>query len=575
MATLLFLIVFAAWLPIFPNSNDFTLPETEDDPFRLTTTNYRLQTKGKVRNYEFVISEEVRSPDGVERTMILANGQFPGPTLHANVGDTLRILVHNQLHNSTSLHWHGLHQRGTNRMDGVPGVTQCGIASGSSFLYEFTLTQTGTYWWHSHSQTQRLDGLFGALIVHGAGEAYQMGRDYDEEVVVLLQDYYHTPAPDMLAWYLTRASSGFEPVPDNGLINGQNVFECSRKIGMDCMDGGNRHEFHFRRNMRYRLRLINTGAVAGFNFSIEGHPMQVIEADGVDVHPIDIDAIPIAPAQRYSVLIDSSNVGSTFFMRAEMENSCFNYFNKALDRLVKAIIRYGDDSERLDDSNTPLSYTHTLQNGVCRDLDASLLSPVDAIDAPAPDVRHVIWAMTMRLEHNNLAPYGFINRTSFQPAVGAPNLLVEQGVISESELKTPSVSGMIPNTAKYGGSQLITPIPLGYVVEMVINNVDQNPHPFHLHGHHFWVLHTHEARVGLGNWRPGKIYNTKNPARRDTIIVPAYGHAVIRWVADNPGMDLYCILILIGRILGISLSCSMASGHRYDDAIRRGHKPYQ
>lgn len=68
------------------------------------------------------------------RSFISVNGQFPGPTLIAQYNQTLVINVTNWLEEGdVGIHWHGLHQRGTNWMDGVPGLTQCGIQPGQSF----------------------------------------------------------------------------------------------------------------------------------------------------------------------------------------------------------------------------------------------------------------------------------------------------------------------------------------------------------------------------------------------------------------------------------------------------------
>jgi len=99
------------------------------------------------RVYRWTISDQEVNPDGVYRSMILINGQFPGPLIECNEGDTLSIEIDNQSVNATSLHWHGIYQNGTNWMDGTVGVTQCAIAPGGKFKYEFTVTgQSGTYW---------------------------------------------------------------------------------------------------------------------------------------------------------------------------------------------------------------------------------------------------------------------------------------------------------------------------------------------------------------------------------------------------------------------------------------------
>lgn len=91
------------------------------------------------REYEWVITDIVANPDGVFRPMMVINGQFPGPMIVCNEGDTIVVNVVNQARNATSIHWHGLFQNGTNWNDGTVGITQCPIASGQSFRYEFTV----------------------------------------------------------------------------------------------------------------------------------------------------------------------------------------------------------------------------------------------------------------------------------------------------------------------------------------------------------------------------------------------------------------------------------------------------
>ena len=93
------------------------------------------------------------------------NGMIPGPVLRATEGDTVRIIVKNNLTESTAIHWHGLYV--PNNMDGVPFINQEPIKPGASFTYEFTLRNPGTHMYHSHhnSLDQVNRGLLGAFIV--------------------------------------------------------------------------------------------------------------------------------------------------------------------------------------------------------------------------------------------------------------------------------------------------------------------------------------------------------------------------------------------------------------------------
>ena len=88
---------------------------------------------------DFTVGWVIANPDGaLDRLTIGINGQWPIPVITANVGDRLILTVHNDLKNvSTSLHFHGLFQNGTNHMDGAVGVTQCAIPPGKSFTYDF------------------------------------------------------------------------------------------------------------------------------------------------------------------------------------------------------------------------------------------------------------------------------------------------------------------------------------------------------------------------------------------------------------------------------------------------------
>jgi FtsP/CotA-like multicopper oxidase with cupredoxin domain len=152
--------------------------------------------------------------------MLFINGKFPGPLIEANMGDRLVVNVTNKLSaNATSVHWHGLFQNGTNWFDGTVGVTQCGIPPGQSLVYNFTLEQFGTYWYHSHFGTQYMDGILGPLIIHSPAEA-DVRKLYDHDRVVLIQDWYHDFSWVNLEDYLGPENENTEPVPDNGLVNG-------------------------------------------------------------------------------------------------------------------------------------------------------------------------------------------------------------------------------------------------------------------------------------------------------------------------------------------------------------------
>lgn len=122
------------------------------------------------REYEFTVARGIISPDGFQKEAILVNGQFPGPTIEANYGDTLSITVRNNItgpEEGTSIHWHGIVQIGTPYYDGVAAVSQCPIAPGKSMTYTFVADSYGSSFYHAHYSSQYIDGVNGPIIIHG------------------------------------------------------------------------------------------------------------------------------------------------------------------------------------------------------------------------------------------------------------------------------------------------------------------------------------------------------------------------------------------------------------------------
>ena len=116
------------------------------------------------------------------------NGSAPGPTIQVNQGDRVRIIVDNHLPEATSLHWHGFEI--PNEMDGAPGSSQDPIPPGGRFVYEFTLHQEGTYFYHSHMAMQEMMGMIGAFIMHPQ-DPYK--PRVDKDFAIILQEYAILP----------------------------------------------------------------------------------------------------------------------------------------------------------------------------------------------------------------------------------------------------------------------------------------------------------------------------------------------------------------------------------------------
>lgn len=155
-------------------------PDLKDLPFRLDNG---------VKVFHLV-AEPVKQELVPGKTVDLwgYNGSAPGPTIQVNQGDRVRILVDNHLPEPTSMHWHGFEI--PNAMDGAPGVSQDPIKPGERFLYEFTLHQEGTYFYHSHMAMQEMFGMLGAFIMHPK-QGYTPAVDKD--FVLMLQEYAVLP----------------------------------------------------------------------------------------------------------------------------------------------------------------------------------------------------------------------------------------------------------------------------------------------------------------------------------------------------------------------------------------------
>jgi hypothetical protein len=155
-------------------------PDVPDLPFRLD---------GNVKEFH-LIAEPVKQEIVPGRVVDLwgYNGSAPGPTIQVTRGERVRIIVDNHLPEPTSMHWHGFEI--PNDMDGAPGSSQDPIAPGGRFVYEFTLNQEGTYFYHSHMAMQEMMGMIGAFIMHPK-EPHQPAADKD--FVIVMQEYAVLP----------------------------------------------------------------------------------------------------------------------------------------------------------------------------------------------------------------------------------------------------------------------------------------------------------------------------------------------------------------------------------------------
>ena len=157
-------------MPLVKEKGKSVMPEKMDTDNN-TAMNKAGLTKTIVNNtpprtirYDLYIRDTIVNFTGKPKRAIAVNGQIPMPTLTFTEGDTAEIYVHNELKETTSLHWHGLFL--PNKEDGVPNLTQMPIKPGTTHLYKFPIIQHGTHWYHSHSGLQEQIGMYGSFVMN-------------------------------------------------------------------------------------------------------------------------------------------------------------------------------------------------------------------------------------------------------------------------------------------------------------------------------------------------------------------------------------------------------------------------
>ncbi|CAG8647551.1 4895_t:CDS:10, partial [Funneliformis caledonium] len=467
------------------------------------------------RYYNLTLSRAELKPDGFTRMVWTSNNQYPGPMIRANKGDRMVIYVQNDLDDGTTIHWHGLFQQGTTYYDGVAGQTQCIIPDNSAFVYNFTAgNQTGTYWWHSHFLAQYVDGLRGPLIIHDPNDPFL--RDYDEEFVMTLSDWYHTPSVGLIAMMDTPGYRGGNPIPDSGLITGIGRFDCNNAPpGSKCEPNNPLAVYQVQQAKRYRLRIINTSAEVTFTFSIDEHPLNVIECEGENLKPVIFNKINIAVGQRYSVIITADKEIKNYWIRAEIVHECIMAYTpeSTLNVNVTGILRYQGAPEE-----DPTTLDWNEDTILCRDIDHNLLKLYEPRPVPEPVTDSFTFHITFRRNERDVLK-AFINNSTFVPDIYDPtvNNIMAGGNMEAKDLE-PNQNAFLYDTENG-------------VVEIILLNENGGTHPFHLHGHNFFIL-----GHGEGNVPDPSQYNLVDPAVRDTVTILENSWTVIRFRIDNPGV---------------------------------------
>jgi len=284
--------------------------------------------------YDLTIAHQDVNFTGRAVQAMAINGQLPGPTLRFTEGDRAVIRVHNQMEVETSIHWHGILL--PNAMDGVPHLTYPPIAPGKTFIYEFDLRQSGTYWYHSHTMLQEQRGLFGALVIAPkTADEFDRLRDH----VVVLSDWTDEDASSVLRtlkrgseWYSVRKGSGQSILGAArlGMLGAYLSRELQRMPPMDLADiyydrfllnGAAQQTLAAQPGEEIRLRVIDGSASTFFFLQFAGGPLRVIAADGQPVRPFDEQRLLMGVAETYDVVVTVPAEGSYEFRATAHDGS--------------------------------------------------------------------------------------------------------------------------------------------------------------------------------------------------------------------------------------------------------------
>ncbi|GAB0095780.1 Multicopper oxidase [Sergentomyia squamirostris] len=486
--------------------------------------------------------------DGTRKSVLVINRMMPGPTINVCFGDKIIVdLQNNLLGETTSIHWHGMHQRRTPYMDGVPFVSQCPISQKQTFRYNFYADKAGTHFYHSHTGVQRGDGSLGALIVRlpRSEDVHAKLYDHDEpKHLMVLQDW--TTVTGISMFNAFHHSNG-DNKPQNILINGKGRWWKAAQVNNvlhkqtnprslnDLLQNKRSPESHETylnetklmplqvftvvENKRYRLRLVNAEFLnCPMEISVDNHTMTVIASDGSDIKPVEVETLVTYAGERFDFVIAANQKPGNYWIRVKGLMDCDARSNSAHQ---VAILRYNGtvEEEPLDVPNYEYQRLGRQLNALNRGVeDSTTISitetnsahqdPKNGVLKDEADIKFFI-AYDFYAKNNTKfyipGLYGFnevlkssqrksspqLNHISMKllsyPLMTARNLIDDSLFCNSSTF----VNQGIDCRADFCHCPHVLQVKLNAVVEMVLIDegytYDSN-HPFHLHGNDFHVI---------------------------------------------------------------------------------------
>lgn len=491
----------------------------------LLTTNIFAQ---KVVRYDLYVKDTIVNFTGKEKRAIAVNGQIPMPTLTFTEGDTAEIHVHNQLKESTSLHWHGLHL--PNKEDGVPYLTQMPIEPNTTHVYRFKIIQNGTHWYHSHSGLQEQIGMYGSLILKKREDdpSFRKGIDDLPTVPIILSEWtdynpdnVHRMLHNASDWFAIKkgTTQSYAEAIKAGHFKTKLTNEWKRMLAMDVSDiyydkfliNGKKESqlSQFKAGDKVRLQISNGGASSYFWLTYAGGKITVVANDGNDVEPVEVDRLIIGVSETYDVVVTIPS-----------ENTSYEFLATPEDRTKSASIYIGSGIKQLGSPLPKLKYFEGMKmmndmmkmNGDMKDMGMNMsLQQMDMNTVMYPEITGEKEPMQMDkmpemdMENMDHSKHGSGNTdivTLNYAMLKSPTITTLPKDAPIRELKFELTGNMnrfvwsMDNKVLSETDKIL--IKKGEIVRITLHNNSMMRHPMHLHGHDFRVIN------GQGDYAPLK-----------------------------------------------------------------------
>lgn len=507
----------------------------------LATTSLFAQ---KVVRYDLYVTDTLVNYAGKEKRAIAVNGQIPMPTLTFTEGDTAEIVVHNQLKESTSLHWHGVFL--PNKEDGVPWLTQKPIEAGTSFTYRFPIIQHGTHWYHSHSGLQEQIGMYGSFIMKKRDDdkTFRKGIDDLATVPIIISEWTNLN-PDNINRMLhnandwaaikKNATQSYAEAIREGHFKTKLTNEWKRMLAMDVSDvyydkilinGNHTSDLKtidgkiLKAGDKVRLRISNGGASSYFWLRYAGGKITVVANDGNDVEPVEVDRLIIAVSETYDIVVTIPDEGVSYEFLATTEDrtqSASYFIGNGIKQLISPLpkLKYFEGMKMMNDMMK--------MNGDLDDMGMKMsLNQMDMNVVMYPEItgdakqkqdhsQHNMDDDPHRYDANALSEITTLNYAMLQ----SPHNTTLPKDAPVKELKFTLTGNMnryvwSMDNRVFSETDKI-PVKKGEVLRITIYNNSMMRHPMHLHGFDFRVIN------GKGEYSPLKNVLDIMPMETNTI----------------------------------------------------------